>query len=130
MPPLNTYLLHTLADPDQLAGGIAVMIDVLRASTTINQALAAGAKEVLPCLEIDDAQRLAAELPAGTYLLGGERRGGKIEGFDLGNSPSEYSPANVAGKSIVFTTTNGTRAIHTSRLAHAVLVGSFTNAHM
>lgn len=125
---VNAYPVASLASPEQLAGGVAVVIDVLRASTTIAHALAAGAAEVIPCREVEEARRLASELPSGSVLLGGERRGERIPGFDLGNSPAEYSPARVAGKTVVFTTTNGTRAVLRCRQARRVLIGAFVNA--
>ena len=71
---------------------------------------------------------MAAALPAGQALLGGERGGLRIAGFDLGNSPAEYTPQRVAGKTIVLTTTNGTRAIHQCRLARRTLIGAFVSA--
>jgi 2-phosphosulfolactate phosphatase len=89
-------------------------------------ALSAGATEVIPCLEVEEAEQLAAALP-GTALLGGERGGRKIPGFDLGNSPTEYVPAVVGGKSVIFTTTNGTRALNRCRQANRVLIGAFVN---
>ena len=115
-----------MADLD-LAGSVAVVIDVLRATTTMTHALAAGAAAILPCLEVADAWKIAVAIGRDRSILGGERGGERIEGFDLGNSPSEYSPQIVAGKSIVFTTTNGTRAIHASRQAARILLGSFCN---
>ncbi|MDZ4780040.1 MAG: 2-phosphosulfolactate phosphatase, partial [Planctomycetia bacterium] len=113
--------------PEALSGATLVVIDVLRATTTITAALAAGAKEVIPCFEIDEARRIAAELPPGTSVLGGERGGKRIDGFDLGNSPTEYTPERVAGKSVVITTTNGTKALRQCRLAAEVWLGSLTN---
>jgi 2-phosphosulfolactate phosphatase len=104
-----------------------VVIDVLRATTVITHALAAGARAVIPCLEVDDALRTAAKLPVGQAVLGGEREGLKIDGFDLGNSPDEFTPASVGGKTLVFTTTNGTRAMAQARLARRVLIGAFVN---
>jgi len=123
-------VLHPLADdvlPEALAGASVVVIDVLRASTTIVYALAAGATEILPCLEVEAACKLAATLPPGQVLLGGERLGLPIEGFDLGNSPREYTVARVRGCSIVFTSTNGTRALERCRLAERVFLGAFVN---
>lgn len=123
---IDVFLLPSLAEPDQLAGRTCVVIDVLRATTTIVHALAAGAIEVVPCLEIDEARRLAAEIgPAA--VLGGERAGGKIAGFDLGNSPAEYTRSTVGGKTLVFTTTNGTRALARCKGAKRVLIGAFVN---
>ena len=75
-----------------------MVIDVLRASTTIIHALESGATEVTPCVEIEEARRMSAALPKGHTVLGGERDGLKIDGFDLGNSPEEYTPERVAGE--------------------------------
>jgi 2-phosphosulfolactate phosphatase len=128
MQILKVHFLPSLTSPEELAGGAVVVIDVLRATTTIVHAVAAGAREVVPCLEIEEARRLAAGFPKGTALLGGERGGLKIEGFDLGNSPEEYNRATVGGKVVVLTTTNGTRAMMLCRQAKRVLVGAFVNA--
>jgi 2-phosphosulfolactate phosphatase len=108
------------------AGGIAVVIDVLRASTTIATALAHGAAAVRPVADLAAARALAAGLGEGT-LLGGERGGVRIPGFDLGNSPREYTPDRVAGRTIVITTTNGTAAVDACRDAREVLVGAVVN---
>jgi 2-phosphosulfolactate phosphatase len=124
---LNIHFLPNLASPDAFAGSTAVVIDVLRATTVISHALASGAKKVVPCLEIEEAREIAARLPAGEAVLGGERRGVLIEGFDLGNSPAEYSPERVAGRTVVFTTTNGTRAMHACREADRIMIASFVN---
>lgn len=123
---VNVHLLPSLTTRQQLAGKTVVVIDVLRASTTIVHAFAAGALEIVPCLEVDEAREIArnSELPT---ILGGEREGLKIDGFDFGNSPQEYVPENVAGKRIVFTTTNGTRALLQCRLAKRVVIGAFVN---
>jgi 2-phosphosulfolactate phosphatase len=123
---IDVYLLPVLVEPEQLAGKTVVVVDILRATTTIIHALAAGATQVWPCLEIEEARQIAGRL-SGTALLGGERKGGKIPGFDLGNSPLEYTPATVGGKTVVFTTTNGTRALNRCRQARRVLIGAFVN---
>ena len=125
---LNVYTLPGQASPAELAGGTVVVIDVLRATTTIIHALEAGATEVVPCLEVADAQALAANAPRGQYVLGGERGGLPIPGFDLGNSPTDYTPESVKGKTVIFTTTNGTRAMMHCRQADRVLIGAFVNA--
>jgi 2-phosphosulfolactate phosphatase len=125
--PLNVYLLPALAKPEDLAGGVVVVIDVLRATTTITFALASGAKQVIPCLEIVDAQAAEASSPLESCVLGGEREGVRIAGFHLGNSPGEYTPQTVGGKTLVFTTTNGTKAMMRCRLAQRVLLGSFVS---
>lgn len=125
--PVFVHWLPTLFSPEELRGGVAVVIDLLRASTTMAQALAAGAKAVIPCGEVSEAQARALSLPAGSFLLGGERGGVKIPGFDLGNSPLEYIPARVADRTILFTTTNGTRAIQRCLEAEQILIGCFAN---
>jgi 2-phosphosulfolactate phosphatase len=103
-----------------------VVVDILRATTTIAYALAAGAAKVIPLLEVDRALEMKAQLGAAA-VLGGERGGQKIAGFDLGNSPAEYTKASVGGKTLLFTTTNGTRAMEMCRHASGVLLGSFAN---
>lgn len=124
---LNVHLLPDLVAPSALAGRTVVVIDVLRATTTICHAFAAGAAAVVPCLEIDEARAKAVELGRAKVVLGGERRGLKIEGFDLGNSPTEYTAASVGGRTVVFTTTNGTRAMRHAAQAGEILIGSFAN---
>lgn len=111
-----------------VAGGIAIVIDVLRASTTIITALAHGAAGVRPVPTIDEARALAVEGgPGDESLLGGERGGLRIDGFDLGNSPLEYSRHRVNGRRIVITTTNGTAALAACSAAAEVLIGAIVN---
>jgi len=124
---LTVHLLPSLTTAQDLGGGVVVVIDVLRASTTICQALAAGARAVIPCLEVDEARRTAERFAAGEVVLGGERQGVRIDGFALGNSPAEYTKATVGGRTVVFSTTNGTKAMHACRLADAVWIGAFVN---
>ncbi len=122
---LHVHLLPALTSEEDLAGGTVVVIDVLRATTTIAHALAAGATRVIPCLEVEQARACAAEIDGA--VLGGERGGVPIEGFDYSNSPRDYTPANVAGRTVVFTTTNGTSAMMLCRQARRVLTGAFVN---
>ena len=122
---LNVHFLPELADPHDLAGHTSVVVDVLRASTTIVTALDSGARKIIPCLSVEEARQLAQDRP-GT-LLGGERKGHKLPGFDFGNSPAEYSPDQVAQKTIAFTTTNGTKAMTRCVGAARILVGSLVN---
>ena len=126
---LNVHFLPKLTHPHDLAGNAVVMIDVLRASTTIIHALAHGADEVIPCLEIQEARNLARKRSeAGVSLvLGGERGGKPITGFDFGNSPTDYTETAVSGKTVIFTTTNGTRALTACTGSQRVLIGSFVN---
>ncbi|MCA9102501.1 MAG: 2-phosphosulfolactate phosphatase, partial [Planctomycetales bacterium] len=124
---LDVHFLPTLIPPRAVVGSAVVVIDVLRASTTIAAALDAGASDVVPCLDVDDARRIAAESTCTRPLLGGERGGERIAGFDLGNSPLEYTTQRVAGRRIVFTTTNGTRALLAAGDARRIVVGAFVN---
>jgi len=129
MPTAVTWHCHALADdiPEEaVAGGVAVIIDVLRASTTIVTAIAAGASFVVPVAAVDEARRHRERLPPGT-LLGGERGGRRITGFDLGNSPAEYAAVTVAGRGIVITTTNGTAALARCAAAGERLIGCLVN---
>jgi 2-phosphosulfolactate phosphatase len=100
--------VHVALTPDEAgAAPTGIVIDVIRATSTICQALAAGYKRVLCTGEIEEARALRAELGEG--LLGGERQNVLIPGFDLGNSPREYLDARDG--TLILTTTNGTRAI-------------------
>ncbi|MSO47386.1 MAG: 2-phosphosulfolactate phosphatase [Thermoleophilia bacterium] len=116
--------LHVALDPrDPAPADVAIVVDCIRATTTISHALAAGYASVTCVGEVADAH---AERTKGV-LLGGERHGVLIEGFDLGNSPAEY--AERRGDRLVLTTTNGTRAILQSvDEATIVLVGALVNA--
>lgn len=123
---LFVHLIPSLTTPEELCGSTAVVIDVLRASTTILSALDAGAKAVIPCLEVEEARRATVSLPR-PVLLGGEREGKKIKGFDLDNSPWNYTRDVCEGSHLVFTTTNGTRALESCREASTIHVGAFSN---
>jgi 2-phosphosulfolactate phosphatase len=111
------------------SAGRVVVIDVLRASTSIITALANGAEQILPAASREEALSMGRSLPAGRVLFCGERGGLIIEGFDLGNSPREYTAARVNGKILVFASTNGSRMIVESMAAaKKVLVAGFVNA--
>jgi 2-phosphosulfolactate phosphatase len=122
----HVYLLPSLATAEDFAGTTTVVIDVLRATTTITHALAADAEAVIPCFSAEEAQNRAAAI-GGRALLGGERGGERIAGFDLGNSPAEYTAEKLRGKLLVFTTTNGTRALQHARNAARILLAAFVN---
>jgi 2-phosphosulfolactate phosphatase len=109
-----------------------VVLDILRATTTMMTALANGAEAIVPVAEIPEALAVKARRPE--VLLAGERDGLRIRAdqtggidFDLGNSPREFLPEKVRGKTIVMTTTNGTRALRACAHAETVLIGSFLN---
>ena len=110
-----------------LTGRGVVVIDVLRATTTVITALANGAKAVIPAATSEEAVRLASNLEKDGVLLAGERKSLKIEGFALGNSPREMSAAAVAGKTIVLATANGTPALVATQGGDPVLVGAPAN---
>ncbi len=104
----------------------AVVVDILRATSVMVTALEQGAAEVVAFAEIDQARGFAARtLPR--PLLCGERFCKPIAGFDMGNSPADYTKAEVSGRTLAMTTTNGTRALAVASAARRVLVGSFLN---
>ena len=103
---------------------LGIVVDVLRATSTIAQALASGYRRVLCCAEIDDALALRAELP--DSLVGGERKALQVEGFDVGASPREFLEPRA--DTLILSTTNGTRAIlEAARRCEAVALGSMLN---
>jgi 2-phosphosulfolactate phosphatase len=106
-----------------LSGTTCVVFDVLRATSSMVTGLAHGVKEIHPVCTIEEAQALKARLPE--VVLGGERQGDKIPGFDIGNSPMEYTA--LEGRRIVTTTTNGTVALRACERAQRVLVGALLN---
>jgi 2-phosphosulfolactate phosphatase len=124
--PVTVHFLPRLAEPATLRGGIAVVADVLRATTTIVHALASGAEAIIPCATIDEARAIAKTKKKG-IVLAGERGGKPISGFDIGNSPREFTPAVCKGKTIVMATTNGTPAIVAAAEAARILIGAFVN---
>jgi 2-phosphosulfolactate phosphatase len=109
------------------AGRGVIVIDVLRATTTIVTALANGAKAVVPAATSEEAVRLTANLEKNGYLLAGERRSLKIEGFQLGNSPREMTAAVVGGKTIYLATQNGTPALVATQGAELVMLAAAAN---
>jgi 2-phosphosulfolactate phosphatase len=111
--------------PDQvIEAPVAIVVDVLRATSTIAQALASGYRRVYACREVEDALALREKLGEG--LLGGERNAVKIEGFDIGASPREVLEPR--GETLIYSTTNGTRAVLAAAAAcRQVLLGSLLN---
>jgi 2-phosphosulfolactate phosphatase len=111
-----------------VSNAAVVVIDVLRASSTVATALANSCEEVIPAESIEEAITIASGYARPDYVLGGERRGLAIDGFDLGNSPAEYSEARVAGRKVILATTNGTRAVKQYGGAREIVVACFLNA--
>ena len=123
---IDCVFTHEYFNAEIAETSTVIAIDILRATSTIATALANGAKEILPQKEIADAISLAKTLP--TAILSGERNGDTLEGFDLGNSPLEFTRERINDKSIVCCTTNGTTAITAAIAAPLVLCGSLLNA--
>lgn len=126
---LQVHFLPALIDGDTLHEGAAVIIDILRASSTMITALQNGATRVIPCGTTEEATLIRQRSSPGTVMLGGERGGVKIDGFDFGNSPAEYSPRAIGGRTLAFTTTNGTKALLRALAAREIIIGAFLNRH-
>lgn len=124
---LDVVLTPGETAPPAFADRTVVVLDILRATTSIVQALSVGAKSVFPVASIEEALRLANTFGRDEVLLAGERRCLPIEGFDLGNSPLEFTRDRVAGKILVMTTTNGTAAMALTVNAARVYIGSMLN---
>lgn len=124
MPSLTTLLSPamfdaTIKDPSTK---VVVVIDIFRATSTMTVGMENGAKAIYPVKDVATASRAGS-----SFIKAGERNGSKVEGFDLGNSPREFTPEVVRDKDIVMTTTNGTRSISMSEQAKQVLVASYRN---
>jgi len=102
---------------------IVVVIDILRASTAMCTAFEHGVSRIKPVATVEEAQKYKNQ----GYLVGAERNGEKLDGFDFGNSPYSYMTDKIKDQTIVLTTTNGTRAIDISKNARQVVIGAFTN---
>ena len=111
----------------EVAGRVVAVIDVLRASTTIAVALANGARAVMPFESSEDVATRAKAFERADVRLAGERKMLPIPGFDLGNSPREYTREAVEGKTLLMTTTNGTQAITNTQGARDVIIASYVN---
>ena len=123
--PTLSVLYEPAARPAaDLSDATAVVIDAVRATTTIVAALAAGCVEVVPFRTDAEVHAEAKRRPAGSFVTAGERKGVRIEGLDLNNSPSVMTSDRVGGRSLLLTTTNGTQAILEAMAAHAVLVAA------
>jgi len=120
------YSLHSFQE-DELRNKSVVIIDVLRASTTIVNALNNGAKAIIPVGDMGEASKIAQNVDSDNYLLCGEKDGVKIEGYDLGNSPLEFTNEMVGNKTLIFNTTNGTKAIKKSVGSSNIFIAAFLN---
>ncbi len=124
---LSVYFTPVGLSSNMIAGRPVLVVDILRASTTIVTALANGGRAVIPAASAEDALKLAQNLERNEILLVGERRMEKIPGFALGNSPLEMTPETVAGKTLVMVTTNGTPALLAAEAGRPVIVGAAVN---
>jgi 2-phosphosulfolactate phosphatase len=124
---LNVLVSPSAVEELYFSNKTVVVIDVLRATTTIVTALENGAKEIIPVHSIEFAMKASSSMFGGQTLIGGERNTKKIDGFNLGNSPLEYTAENIAGKSIILFTTNGSKAIVKTKYSKETLIGSFLN---
>jgi len=117
--------VHVAFTPvEEVSAPVGIVVDVLRATSTIAQALAAGYRRVLCCAEVEEARAVAAR--EGDAVLAGERKTVRIAGFDFGNSPREF--LEPAAETLVLTTTNGTRLlVAAAERCELVLVGSLLN---
>ncbi len=125
-PTLYTCLSPALLHLYDVSSSIVVIIDVLRATSTIATALHNGAKEVIPVDSVTDCIRIGAAMGG---ITAGERDGKVAEGLSYGNSPFEYPASFIAGKTLVLTTTNGTKLLHMAldKNAKRIITGSFPN---
>src|SRR6185503_21285753 len=125
MNQLNVCLTPALIPLYNVEDYIVVIIDIFRATSSICYGIENGAKAIIPVAEVEEC---AAYREKGLdYLLAAERNGEVVTGFDFGNSPFSYTKEKVAGKTVVLTTTNGTHALHISRAAKKIVIGSFLN---
>jgi len=125
MNRLNVCLSPALIPLFKVEDYIVVIIDIFRATSSICYGIENGAEAIIPVAEVEECAAYG-ELGAG-YLLAAERDGKVVDGFDFGNSPFSYTKEKVAGKTVVLTTTNGTHALHLSRNAKKIVIGSFLN---
>jgi 2-phosphosulfolactate phosphatase len=126
---IRFYATLEHAEREDLQGVSLVVIDVLRASSTIIAALESGAERIIPTPDVETASRLVRPAERDKKLLAGEHKCCPVQGFDLCNSPGDFTPELVRGKTIVFTTTNGTKAVLVGARARRIVIGGLTNVH-
>lgn len=124
---IQVFLTPGEVDLAAVSDATVVVVDVVRATTSMVEALANGARAIYPTASTEEAVRLASSLGRDETILCGESRGLKVEGFDLGNSPAEFAREVVEGKRLVMSTTNGTVALTRVHEAARVVVGAFAN---
>jgi 2-phosphosulfolactate phosphatase len=125
MTELQVCLTPALIPLFKVEDHIVVVIDIFRATTSICYGIDNGAEAIIPVSQVEEC--LAYQEIHPEYLLAAERNGEVVSGFDFGNSPFSYTKEKVNGKTVVLTTTNGTHALHLSRSAKRIIIGSFLN---
>lgn len=124
MRSIDVCLSPALLNLYDISNSIVVVIDILRATSSIVYGIDNGAEAIIPVAQVEDCLAYAGR----DYLLAAERNGEVVPGYDFGNSPFSYTKEKVAGKTVVLTTTNGTKALHMAReSAHQVVMGAFLN---
>ena len=123
----DVFFTPAEVEASSLQGVTVVVVDVIRATTSMVEAIANGASKVYPVVSAEGAVKLAQSLGRDDTRLAGDRKGVKIEGFDLGNSPREFGADVVGGKRLVWTTTNGTVALAAAKESGRVVACAFTN---
>jgi len=124
----EVFLTYSNVSEEDVRNRTVVVIDVLRACSTIVTALNHGARAVLPVADMAEAGKIASNLDPDVYRLGGERDGEKIDGYDLGNSPAEYTPDVVDNRDVILNTSNGTQALSRATPAKHLVAACFLNA--
>ncbi len=124
---VSVYSVYTEVAERDIRDRSVVVIDLLRATSTIVNAIVNGAHKVIPVAEVSEAVAVLRSLDRRDAVLCGEREGLPLPGFDLGNSPADYTRERVGGKTVVITTTNGTSALHAVRNAPNVFLGALSN---
>lgn len=122
-PTAEVILTPALVPHHQLEGKVVVVIDILRATTTMCYAFMNGAERIIPAETVDEAREYLGK----DFVVAAERNGVPVEGFTLGNSPESFSREVVGGKTVVLTTTNGTHTLHQCKAADKIVTGAFTN---
>lgn len=125
MTQLNVCLTPALIPLFNVEDYIVVVIDIFRATSSICYGIENGAEAIIPVSQVEECLAYQEKHPG--YLLAAERNGEVVSGFDFGNSPFSYTKEKVNGKTVVLTTTNGTHALHLSRGAKKIVIGSFLN---
>ena len=124
---LDVFFTPLVVKPSDTSGRLVAIVDVLRAATTVATALGNGAKSVIPLEGADEVISRSKEFHRSQILLAGEQKMHPVAGFDLGNSPQAFKPKVVDGKTILITTTNGTRTLLGVQGARDIVIASYVN---